>query len=181
MRHQFRHEHHNRNDKVFTPDYTENFAKSCDPGGAKDTRLHYFDVFSPTVFYSKEAHYLKPRCLDFVERTLKAVRLRVGKHVFKFSYKLEEFARANQIPVGTAKGFFPEIMSNARYGLELTLRSLSRAGMTVTEIHDQATGQCRRTWTVQFKCFLTPIDDIDWERRYKKVLLKPISVQSPLS
>src|SRR2546426_2902737 len=97
MRHQFRHEHHNRSDKIFNPEYKDDFAKGYDPGGSDDLRLHYFDVFSPKVFYRKEAHHLKPGCLDFVERTLRSTKVRAGRYILKFSCDVEEFARMNKI------------------------------------------------------------------------------------
>lgn len=160
--------------KVAQPDYRDRIVEegdNYDRGGLPPRHLTLSDAVKGD--FSKIWRDEKLRAIEFYERQLRSVRVKVGARIFKFKIKVAQFAKENGISINVGNRLLPEVTREAEARLEMTMQRARKAALESYESALEPCGKTRRGWRLRFRTFLPTIERIEWHKIYKRVELCP--------
>src|SRR5439155_13594758 len=111
-------------------EYRDRFAEegeNFDRGGSPQKHLTLADAVKGD--FRKIMRDDKMKAIEFYERQLRGLRLKVGAWIFKFNFQPHQFADENGISVQEGRKVFPAVRAEAQDKLTMTLGRARKAAL----------------------------------------------------
>jgi hypothetical protein len=117
----------------------------------------------------------KRKALRTLEARLRKSLVKVGNYRFSFKFRLQDFARANKLPISKAAEIFPQVLKEAEERWYITKMRLMKATPLGHYETEAKTGKSRVVWSLTFRSFLPTVEDQPWHDFFKPLRLNPVS------